>query len=150
MRVLVQRVSEAGVTVDGHVAGEIGPGLLLFVGIAEGDGEQELVRMATKVLHLRIFEDTEGRMNRSILDVHDDDASLAGMLVVSQFTLYADVAKGRRPSFVRAAPPVHAAALIEQFVAQLKGSGVRVAEGLDVLDGSQLRHVCRAGAPKHL
>lgn len=112
------------------MVGEIGPGLLLFVGIAEHDGEAELAQMTAKVINLRIFEDAEGRMNRSALDVNNEDPGLIGVLVVSQFTLYGDVAKGRRPSFTRAAAPDRAAPLIERFVNTLVNAGIRVEQGV--------------------
>ena len=99
MRVLVQRVSRASVTVDNEKIGAIGPGLLLFVGIHGSDTEEVLVWMANKCAQLRVFPDQEGRMNRSLLDMGGE------ALVVSQFTLYGDAKKGNRPSFVQAAPP---------------------------------------------
>lgn len=130
MRVLVQRVSAASVSVEGHVVAEIGHGLLLFVGIAEHDGEPELTRMVDKVTNLRIFEDACGRMNLSALDVKAEHQERAGMLVVSQFTLYGDVARGRRPSFVRAATPEHAAPMIERFMRLLVDAGFRTERGV--------------------
>src|SRR5579864_9165051 len=98
MRVLLQRVSQASVTVDGQVVGEIGRGFLVLLGIGQGDGEAQVKLMAEKIVYLRVFEDDEGKMNRSLLDINGQG------LVVSQFTLYADVHKGRRPSFTGAAP----------------------------------------------
>lgn len=129
MRVLIQRVSEASVSVTGRVVGEIGHGLLLLVGIGAHDGDPEIARMAAKVMNLRIFEDEGGRMNRSALDVLADDPESAQMLVVSQFTLYADVAKGRRPSFVAAAGPERAAPMIDTFAVAFAEAGFRVERG---------------------
>ena len=111
MRVLLQRVKEAAVRVDGEVVGEIGPGLLLLVGIHGTDTDAELEWMANKCVALRIFEDDAGKMNRS---VHDVDG---GCLVVSQFTLYGDARKGNRPSFIAAGPPEMASAACDRFAA---------------------------------
>ncbi len=130
MRVLVQRVSEANVRVEGRIVGAIDRGLLILVGIAGGDGELEIARLADKIVNLRIFDDRDGRMNLSALDLNEGGPESVGMLVVSQFTLYADVARGRRPSFARAAPPDHAAPLIECFVALLGESGFRIERGV--------------------
>ncbi len=113
MRVVLQRVSRARVTVDGRVTGEIGRGLLLLVGFTAADSEDALAWMAEKVRGLRIFPDDAGKMNRSLDEVG------GGVLVVSQFTLYGDTRKGRRPSFVDAAPPERAIPLYERFVALL-------------------------------
>lgn len=124
MRIVAQRVVEARVTVEGETVGEIGQGLLLLVGIGRGDDEKELRWLANKVLDLRIFEDEEGRMDRSLLDVG------GAILAVPQFTLYGDVRKGRRPSFDRAAPPQEAAPLFQRFVEQLKQSGLLVEQGV--------------------
>lgn len=114
MRVVLQRVSRAEVRVDGRAVGRIGRGLLLLVGLTEGDGEDQLSWMADKVAGLRVFEDGDGKMNRSLAEVD------GGVLVVSQFTLYGDVRKGRRPSFVAAARPETAVPLYEAFVAALR------------------------------
>ncbi|MEX1257492.1 MAG: D-aminoacyl-tRNA deacylase [Gemmatimonadota bacterium] len=116
MRVVLQRVTEASVSVDGKVVGSTGRGLLLLVGFLSGDGEEELAWMARKILELRIFPDDEGKMNRSLAE------NGGGILVVSQFTLYGDARKGRRPSFVRAAPPEIAIPLYRRFVALLRES----------------------------
>lgn len=128
MRVLLQRVTKARVEVDREVTGSTGPGLLLLVGISDSDTETELRQMAEKVANLRIFEDSEGRMNRSALD-RVSDGELTGMLVVSQFTLYGDVRKGRRPSFTRAAGPEVAAPMIDRFVELLGAMGFPVESG---------------------
>lgn len=119
MRILVQRVSQGSVTVDDTVIGEIGAGLVLLVGITHNDGEAEVLKLAQKVVNLRIFQDDEGKFNRSLLDTNGD------ILVVSQFTLYADTRKGRRPSFIDAARPEHAAPLINTLVAHFQRLGVR-------------------------
>jgi len=124
MRVVLQRVSEARVTISGEVVGEIGTGLLLFVGFTDGDSEDELAWMADKIRGLRIFSDQEGKMNRSLADVGGD------LLVVSQFTLYGDTRKGRRPSFVHAAAPEVAIPLYERFLDLLgRGAPGRVESG---------------------
>ena len=123
MRVLLQRVTRAEVRVEERVAGRIGRGLLLLVGFTHTDGEPQLVWMADKVIGLRIFPDDDDKMNRSITDVE------GAILAVSQFTLYGDAEKGRRPSFVSAARPEPAAALYERFVALLRARGIRVETG---------------------
>jgi D-aminoacyl-tRNA deacylase len=123
MRVVLQRVSRAAVTVDGRSTGEIGAGLLLLVAFRDGDDEASLAWMAEKVAGLRVFADAEGRMNRSIVEAGGD------VLVVSQFTLYGDARRGRRPSFVDAARPESAAALYEGFVSRLRAAGLPVATG---------------------
>lgn len=110
MRVVVQRVRQASVTVDGIVTGAIEQGILLFVGVTSTDTEQELHWMCEKILNLRIFPDDEGKMNRSVLDVG------GGILVVSQFTLYGDARKGTRPSYTRAAPPALAEPMYEAMI----------------------------------
>lgn len=129
MRVLVQRVAQARVTVDDTEVGAIGHGLLLFVGIAATDGESELQATTDKIANLRIFEDGEGRMNQSALDLKVQGEPV-GTLVVSQFTLYGDVRKGRRPSFTEAAASDHAAPMIERFGASLADHGLAVATGV--------------------
>ena len=123
MRCVVQRVSEARVLVDGRLTGEVGRGLLALVAVADDDGEAELAWMAAKLARLRIFPDDEGRMNRSVLDVG------GGVLSVSQFTLYGDVRKGTRPSFVGAGHPDHAEPAWERFNELLAAEGVPVATG---------------------
>jgi D-tyrosyl-tRNA(Tyr) deacylase len=123
MIAVVQRVSEAEVTVDGETVGAIGPGLAVLLGVAVEDGEPEAVFLADKIVNLRIFEDDAGKMNRSLLDAG------GSLLVVSQFTLLGDCRKGRRPSFVRAAPPEKARALYRLFADRVSRKGVSVATG---------------------
>ena len=123
MRALVQRVSEASVTAGGERVSAIGPGLLVLLGVRRGDGEEEADRIVRKLLALRIFEDGDGRMNLSVLDVGGE------VLCVSQFTLYGDARKGKRPSFVEAARPELAVPLYERFLAILRARGVRVETG---------------------
>jgi len=129
MRFLLQRVSEAQVTVDNVVVGAIVQGLLVLVGIGPTDTLETAQRLITKTLDLRIFEDDEGKMNRSLRDVIANDQDQAGLLMVSQFTLYADVRKGRRPSFTDAAPPDMASNLFEQMVAYVRDQGIPCATG---------------------
>ncbi len=129
MRILVQRVTEASVTVEGDVVGEVGAGLLLLVGIADGDMADLVPTLCGKVANLRIFEDAEGRMNRSLLE-RVADGDVPGVLVVSQFTLYGDVRKGRRPSFSHAAPPDVAAPMIDACAEWFRAAGLRVATGV--------------------
>jgi D-tyrosyl-tRNA(Tyr) deacylase len=117
MRALVQRVSEAAVSVDGDEVARIGPGLLVLLGVRRGDGPEEADRIARKLLALRVFEDDEGRMNRSVGE------SGGELLCVSQFTLYGDARKGNRPSFVDAAPPEEAEPLYERVRAALGAPG---------------------------
>ncbi len=124
MRAVVQRVGSAQVTVDEHVVGQIGRGLLVLLGVAPDDGDDQIAWVAEKVAGLRIFPDDEGKMNRSLLDLG------YGALVVSQFTLYGDVRKGKRPSFVKAAPPEHAEPVYERFCAALAACGVPVERGV--------------------
>ena len=123
MRVLLQRVAWARVRIAGHPIAQIGPGLLLLVGVTHGDGPEQVDYLARKVAHLRIFEDEAGKMNRSVLDIGGE------ALVVSQFTLYADTRKGRRPAFTDAASPEIAAPLVEQFAQALQALGVPVQTG---------------------
>jgi D-tyrosyl-tRNA(Tyr) deacylase len=124
MRVLVQRVSGAAVSIDGEVRSSIGLGYLLLVGVGRGDEAAQVDRLADKIVGLRIFRDADGKTNLAIADV-DGEA-----LVVSQFTLYADTRKGRRPSFVPAADPEEAAELVEAFAAALEARGLKVARGV--------------------
>ena len=123
MRVLLQRVSRAEVRIDGRAAGSVGAGFVLLVGLTHGDGEEQLAWMADKVAGLRLFGDAEGKMNLALSDVG------GGCLVVSQFTLYGDASKGRRPSFVDAARPEIAVPLYERFVALLRQRVPQVATG---------------------
>jgi len=123
MRAVIQRVARASVKVEGSLVGEIGPGLLVLLGIGRQDGPAEVSLLVDKVVGLRIFPDDERRMNRSVVDVG------GAVLVVSQFTLLADVRKGRRPSFTEAASPEAALSVVDDFVARLSESGVMVATG---------------------
>ncbi|HME10679.1 MAG TPA: D-aminoacyl-tRNA deacylase [Bryobacteraceae bacterium] len=124
MRIVLQRVSEASVTVEGKTAGQIGRGALLLVGVGKDDTERDADYLAEKIAHLRIFSDTAGKMNLSLLDVG------GAALVVSQFTLYGDCRKGRRPGFDAAAPPELANKLYEYLVAKIRLLGVRVETGV--------------------
>jgi D-aminoacyl-tRNA deacylase len=123
VRAVLQRVSGAQVVADGEMVGEIGAGLCVLVGVARQDGEEEAERLAGRVARLRIFENEEGRFDRSLLDIGGH------ALVVSQFTLIADTTKGNRPSFTDAAPPEQAEPLYEAFYAALAAQGVEVATG---------------------
>lgn len=123
MRIVVQRVRNASVTIEGEVVGQIGVGLLVLLGVRVGDTADDVEYLADKILGLRIFADDADRMNRSIADVK------GAFLVVSQFTLYGDCRRGRRPSFVDAAPPDVAVPLYEQFVRRLSTSGLDVQTG---------------------
>ena len=128
MRILIQRVTRARVTVAGETAGEIGPGFLLLVGVTSDDTAAGADLLARKVANLRIFDDVAGNLNRSALDLLETGEPV-GMLVVSQFTLYADCRKGRRPSFVNAAPPGIAELLVDRFADGLRQLGLPVATG---------------------
>ncbi|OGP62514.1 MAG: D-tyrosyl-tRNA(Tyr) deacylase [Deltaproteobacteria bacterium RBG_13_53_10] len=123
MRAVIQRVKSAAVYVEGRLSGEIGKGLLVLMGVGKGDTEREVSLMASKLPELRIFEDDSGKFNLSLRDVGGE------ILLVSQFTLYADTRKGRRPSFTEAEEPSAAKALYERFIAQLKAIGVPVQTG---------------------
>ena len=123
MRAVVSRVARARVVADGELTGEIGPGLLVLVGVTHGDTEADAAWLAAKVAGLRVFDDDRGVMNRSVAETG------GGALVVSQFTLYGDARKGRRPSYVTAAPPEVAAPLVEAVAKALAGAGVPVASG---------------------
>lgn len=123
MRAVIQRVSSASVEVDGRITGKIDLGLLVLIAVRDGDGKKERDYLCDKLLNLRIFPDEEGRMNKSILDAGGD------ILLVSQFTLYGDCRKGRRPSFTDAAPPEAAKAEYEALCGELSARGIRVATG---------------------
>ena len=124
MRALLQRVSSASVTVDNQIVGRIENGLVVLLGVTHTDGEVEAQWLAKKVAGLRVFDDAEGKMNAALADVDGE------LLVVSQFTLYGDARKGRRPSYTNAAQPQHAEPLVDYFVEQLRGMGYNVATGL--------------------
>jgi D-tyrosyl-tRNA(Tyr) deacylase len=125
MRVVLQRVSQASVTVSGEVAGAIGPGLVVLVGVARDDGERDADYLADKVINLRVFADDEGRMNRSLLEAGGE------LLVISQFTLYGDCRKGRRPDFTAAAPPDEARRVYDYFVRTLRERcNIRITTGV--------------------
>jgi len=123
MRLLIQRVSQASVTINQQTISKIGKGLLILLGVGHGDGEEQAQFLAEKVANLRIFEDEGGKTNLSILDVKGE------AIVVSQFTLYADTRKGRRPSFIDAALPDTAAPLVDRFIELLRGHGVPTQAG---------------------
>jgi D-tyrosyl-tRNA(Tyr) deacylase len=124
MRALLQRVSSAGVIVEDQVVGEIGRGFVVLLGVTHSDGREEAEWLANKIVGLRLFEDEQGKMNLSLREVG------GALLVVSQFTLYGDARKGRRPSFTNAAPPEHAEPLVDYFVVQLQQQGFMVATGI--------------------
>jgi D-tyrosyl-tRNA(Tyr) deacylase len=124
MRAVIQRVRRAQVTVDGRVVGQIGSGLLVLLGIGKGDSAETAGYLAEKTANLRIFDDAGGKMNVSVLE------SGGAALVVSQFTLYGDVRRGRRPAFERAAPPQEAKDIYEQYVIRLRSVGIRVETGI--------------------
>jgi D-tyrosyl-tRNA(Tyr) deacylase len=123
MRALIERVSSASVTVDGQVVGAIEQGLVVLLGVGEGDGSEQARKLADKVSRLRVFDDEQGRMNRSLLDL------AAAALCISQFTLYGDTRRGLRPSFTAAAEPERAERLYEEFCRELEARGVRVERG---------------------
>ena len=123
MRIIIQRVSRAKVSVDGEITGEIGKGILVLLGVSNEDSETQANYLLEKVLNLRIFEDAEGKMNLSLLETKGE------LLVVSQFTLYGDARKGRRPSFIKAAAPEKANRLYEYFVAEARKQIERVETG---------------------
>ncbi|MGE5073261.1 MAG: D-aminoacyl-tRNA deacylase [Anaerolineae bacterium] len=123
MRALIQRVSKASVTVDGQVIAHIGKGLLILAGVGHGDTEEQAVFLAEKTANLRIFEDDQGKVNLSLLDIQGE------AIVVSQFTLYADARKGRRPSFTDAAQPEVAEPLVEHFADLLRTHGIPTQTG---------------------
>lgn len=124
MRAVIQRVSKGSVSVHGEIAGAIGPGLLVFLGVGRGDTEADVDYLVEKTCGVRIFEDLAGKMNLNVVD------SRGAILVVSQFTLYGDIRKGRRPSFDEAAPPSVALLLYESFVAKMRSRGILVETGV--------------------
>ena len=124
MRAVVQRVKKSSVTVDGQITGKIDSGLMVLIGVEDGDGEKDVSYIAEKVTGLRIFEDEEGKMNRSVMDAGGD------ILAVSQFTLLGDVRKGKRPSFSSAAAPDEANALYRKVIEEIQAKGVHVEEGV--------------------
>src|SRR5512136_1494111 len=123
MRAVIQRVKSAQVSIDGRVSGKIGKGLLVFLGVGKGDGESDLSFLTSKIPELRIFEDEYGKFNLSLKEVGGE------MLVVSQFTLYGDCRRGRRPSFTEAEEPHLAKSLYEQFISKLRGQDLSVQTG---------------------
>jgi D-tyrosyl-tRNA(Tyr) deacylase len=123
MRGVVQRVSKAQVSVEGEIVGSIGTGAVVLLAVGSGDGPTDLAFMVRKLVNLRIFNDADGKLNRSIVDVDGE------ILLISQFTLYGDCRKGNRPSFTRAAPPDEADATYQQLAEELRSRGVRVATG---------------------
>ncbi len=123
MRAVIQRVSRASVHVDAEKVGEIGPGLLVLLGLQNTDGDGEVDWMADKIAHLRVFEDSTGKMNLSLLDIGQE------MLIVSQFTLYGDCRKGRRPGYSSAAPPETALPLYHKFIEKVEKMGIYTATG---------------------
>lgn len=137
MRAVVQRVSQGRVVVDGQVVGEIGKGLVVLLGIKQGDSLRDVEYLAEKILQLRIFEDAQGKMNLSSLETN------GALLVVSQFTLYGDCTRGRRPSYQEAAPPQEAEPLYECFRKKVQGSGLVVASG--VFGAKMTVEICNDG-----
>lgn len=123
MRAVVQRAKKASVTVDGVIIGSINHGLVVLLGVTDTDTEKDMLAIVQKLIHLRIFEDDAGKMNESLMD------KTGSILSVSQFTLFADIQKGRRPSFIKAAPPEKALALYEAFNQELVNNGVHVETG---------------------
>lgn len=124
MRAVVQRVSEAEVLVENNIEGSIKTGIVILLGVEESDTQDDVVYMADKIVNLRIFEDEEGKMNRSLLDIN------GAILVISQFTLYGDCRKGRRPSFIQAARPEKASQLYESFIDKCKSMSIKTESGV--------------------
>ena len=124
MKILIQRVTQASVEVRGRIVGNIGPGVLVFVGITHTDTASQVAWLASKLINLRIFEDSQGKLSQSLID------QKGSALIISQFTLYADCNGGRRPSFTQAAPPEIANPLYEQFIDEVRKSGISVACGI--------------------
>ena len=137
MRAVVQRVTQASVTVDTDVVGRIGTGLLVLVGVGQDDEERDARYLAEKVAGLRVFDDADGKMNLSLTDVS------GAVLAISQFTLHGDCRKGRRPSFVSAAPPEKAKVLYEVFTSRLSGLGIHLAQGR--FGAHMAVHLCNDG-----
>jgi D-tyrosyl-tRNA(Tyr) deacylase len=123
LKALVQRVTKASVSVDGEVVGMVGSGLVVFIGVARGDAERDAIYLAHKIVNLRIFSDEASKFNLSVLETEGE------ILIISQFTLLADVRKGRRPSFEAAAPPEQAEALVDFFVSRVRDMGLKVEAG---------------------
>lgn len=130
MRACVQRVTRASVTVNGEVTGSINAGYMILLGVTHDDGDSEIAVLASKIANLRILDDEDGVMNRSAIDYLKDDPASVAMLVVSQFTLYGDTRKGRRPSWINAAAPDIAKPMVERFCDALVQQGFRVEQGV--------------------
>lgn len=137
MRLVVQRVKCAHVDIEGKTVGSVGEGLMVLVGVEEGDGQEDVNYCVEKTAHLRIFEDEAGKMNRSVLDAG------GGVLAVSQFTLHGDVRRGRRPSFIKAARPQTAAALYDAYCEGLRAQGLHVETG--VFQADMQVYLCNDG-----
>jgi D-tyrosyl-tRNA(Tyr) deacylase len=129
MKAVVQRVLDASVSTEGAIAGELESGLLVYLGVARGDGEKDAEKLADKIANLRVFEDAQGRMNCSLLELNGQGQA-AGVLAVSQFTLLADARKGRRPWYGAAADPAEARPLYEYFIARVRGLGLSCESGV--------------------
>ena len=123
MRTVIQRVSRAQVSIEGKTKGSIHKGLVVFLGVSANDNKKDLQWLAEKIVHLRVFEDDTGKMNRSLTDIKGE------MLIISQFTLYGDCRKGRRPGFSGAAPPIIAEPYYQEFVQEMRNKGIQVATG---------------------
>jgi D-tyrosyl-tRNA(Tyr) deacylase len=124
MKIVIQRVTQASVEVESKVVGTIGPGVLVFLGVTHGDSVDQCIWLANKLINLRIFEDEQGKMNRSLFETK------GGVLIISQFTLYGDCSTGRRPSFTEAAAPELAKQLYKKFVEEVRKSGLSVQTGI--------------------
>ena len=129
MKAVVQRVKNASVSVDGNITGLIEKGLLIYLGVAKDDSEKDAVNLAEKIVHLRIFNDKDGKMNLSLMDLSKEDPNY-GILAISQFTLLADTVRGRRPFYGEAAEPVKANALYELFIKEVKKQGIICEAGI--------------------
>ena len=130
MRVLLQRVSRAEVRVDGRITGKIGRGLVVFVGIGPNDGDSQIAWMIEKIKNLRVFDDESGKLNHSLEDLSNGPEPKGQALLVSQFTLYGECKKGRRPDFAGAAPVARAREIYDQFVGQFRATGIGVQTGV--------------------